>query len=129
MFVESLKVGAARSYRSIDIASRIESANPHGLVAILFEELLKSMDAMVAAMRRRDFSQRAMRQGRALSILQALDISLDFEQGGDIARDLSLIYRHARRLTMDGSRTNDLAQVEEARAMMGEIASAWEAIA
>ncbi len=129
MYLDTLKVGAARSYRSIDLSSKIEGASPHALVAILFEELLKSMDAMLVAMRRKDFGQRAARQGRALSILQALDTSLDHEAGRDIARDLSLVYRHARKLVMEGSRTNNSEMVEEARAMLAEISSAWQAIA
>lgn len=129
MYLEPLKVGAARSYRSIDLSSRIEGASPHSLVVILFEELTKSLDAMLVAMRRKDFSQRATRQGRALSILQALETSLDYEKGGEIARDLALVYRQARRLTMEGSRTNNEQLVQQARSMVGEIASVWQQIA
>ena len=129
MFLQPLKFGAARNYGHIDLASRIEGASPHGLVVILYEELLKTMDAMIAAMRRRDYAQRATRQSRALSILLGLETSLDHERGGPIARDLSLVYRQARRLTMEGSRANNVEQVGKAREMVGEIASAWEKIA
>jgi flagellar protein FliS len=130
MYLETFKVGAAaRSYRSIDLNARIEGASPHALVVVLFEELLKSMDAMIAAMRRGDYTQRAARQGRALAILQALDTSLDHEAGQDIARDLSLVYRQARKLTMEGSRTNQRELVEQARGIVDEIASAWREIA
>lgn len=129
MFLQPLKFGAARNYGHIDLASRIEGASPHGLVVVLYEELLKAMDAMIVAMRRRDYTQRATRQGRVLSILLGLETSLDHEQGGEIARDLSLVYRQARRLTMEGSRNNDVERVGKAREMVGEIASAWERIA
>lgn len=129
MYLEPQKFGAAKSYRNVDLSSRIEGASAHALVAILFEELLKATDLLILGMRRSDWGQRAQRQGRVLSILQGLETSLDFDKGGDIARDLALVYREARRMVMEGSRTNDLAKIEAARAMIGEINSAWMEIA
>lgn len=115
-------------YRNVDIESRIEGANPHQLVVIMFEELLKSLDAMAVAAQRGDFAQRVKRQSRAMSILHGLEGSLDHEKGGDIAEGLSGIYREARRLVMLGSRENDPEQILRARAMLHEIASAWSQI-
>ena len=121
--------GAARArYQSVDMSSRIEGASPHRLVAILFDELLKALDAMAAAVRRGDVVQRGARQARALSILHGLEGSLDFEKGGDIADGLNAIYQEARRLTLAGGRGNDAEQILQAREMLHEIASAWDAI-
>lgn len=122
--------GAVRArYQNVDLASRVEGASPHGLVAILLDELLKSLDAMAAACRRRDFSQRGTSQARALNMLNGLESSLDHEKGGEIAQSLSTIYREARRLAIAGGRENDAEQVVRARTMVAEIASAWQAIA
>lgn len=129
MLMRHGQFGAARArYQSVDMSSRIEGASPHGLVAILFDELLKALDAMAAAVRRGDIAQRGTRQTRALSILHGLEGSLDFEKGGDIADGLAAIYREARRLTIAGGRDNDAEQVVQAREMLGEIASAWNQI-
>ena len=123
------RFGAARAqYRTVDLSSRIESANPHGLVAILFDELLKSIDAMTAAMRARDFGQRGTRQARALSILNGLETSLDLEAGGELALSLLAIYREARRALLAAGRDNDPEQLANIRATLAEIASAWETI-
>src|SRR3546814_7698537 len=108
--------GAARARdQSIDMTSRIEGASPHGLVAILFDELLKALDARTAAIRRGDLGQRGTRQARALSILHGLEASLDFEKGGDIADGLAAIYREGRRLVIAGGRANDAEQVVQDR--------------
>jgi flagellar protein FliS len=129
MYMAASRFGAARNrYQTVDLASRIEGAEPHALVGILFEELLKALDAMGAAVRARDFSQRGTRQSRALSILHGLEASLDFEQGGDIAQSLSAIYREARRLVIAAGRDNDEAPLLRAREMLGEIASAWASL-
>lgn len=129
MFVQRQQFSMARArYHSVDLSSRIEGASPHRLVMILFEELLKSIDAMAVAQRNGDIAQRSTRQGRALSILTALDGSLDHAKGGEIARGLASIYGEARRLLMESARNNDAEKLADARAMLAEIASAWEVI-
>ena len=120
--------GARTRYQSVDLASRIEGASPHRLVGVLFEELLKTLEAMAAACRRGDIPQRNLRQSSALSILHGLEGSLDFDQGGEVAQSLALVYREARRLVMEGGRGSDDGAVERARSMLAEIATAWEAI-
>lgn len=130
MYMAQPRFGAARThYQNVDLTSQIESASPHGLVLILLNELLKSLDAMAAACRRRDFGQRGTRQARALSILHGLEGSLDFDEGGEIAQSLAAIYREARRLTIEAGRENDADAVGRARQMLDEIASAWKSIA
>ena len=123
------RFGAVRArYQNVDLASRVEGASPHGLVSILLDELMKSLEAMAAACNRRDYSQRGTAQARSLNMLNGLESSLDFEKGGDIAQSLASIYREARRLTIAGARDNDAELVLRARTMIGEIASAWQAI-
>ena len=120
--------GAHAHYQSVELESRIEGASPHQLVVVMFEELLKALDAMAVAIERRDYSQRIKRQSRVLSLLHGLEASLDFAKGGEIAEGLAAIYREARRLTMVGSRESDAKPVERAREMLNEIASAWSQI-
>lgn len=129
MYMAQSRFGAARArYQTVDLSSRIEGASPHGLVAILFEELLKSLDALSVAWERKDFTQRGARQSRALSILHGLEASLDVEKGGEVAQSLAAIYSEARRLVIAAGKHNDPGAVKRARDMLGEIATAWEAI-
>jgi flagellar protein FliS len=123
------RFGAVRArYQNVDLASRVEGASPHGLVSILLDELMKALEAMAAACARRDFSQRGAAQARALNMLNGLESSLDFDKGGEIAESLASIYAEGRRLVIAGARDNDPDQVLRARTMVGEIASAWQAI-
>ena len=121
------RAGTAR-YQSVDIASRIEGATPHQLVQIMYEELLKALDAMAFATARGDYVQRGQQQSKALGVLTGLETSLDFDKGGQIAVDLVAIYREARRLVVAGGRENDARMVTQAREMIQEIATAWDAI-
>ena len=121
------RAGTAR-YQSVDIASRVEGATPHQLVQIMYEELLKALDAMAFATARGDYVQRGQQQSKALGVLTGLETSLDFDKGGQIAVDLVAIYREARRLVVAGGRENDARMVTQAREMIQEIAAAWDAI-
>src|SRR3954470_9254661 len=119
--------GSAR-YQSVELSSRLEGATPHQLVQVMYEELLKALDAMAFATARGDYVQRGERQSKALAILVELETSLDFEKGGKIAVDLLTIYREARRLLIAGGRDGDARLVVQAREMMQEISEAWDAI-
>jgi flagellar secretion chaperone FliS len=121
------RAGTAR-YQSVDISSRIEGATPHRLVQIMYEELLKALDAMAFATARGDYVQRGEHQSKVLAILTGLETSLDFDKGGQIAVDLVAIYRESRRLVVAGGREGDAKLVIQAREMIQEISNAWDAI-
>jgi flagellar protein FliS len=129
MYVAKGQFGAARArYQQVDVVSRVEGADPHTLVMILYEELLKSLDAMAVAAGRKDFGQRGEKQARALRLLTGLETSLDFEQGGELAVGLARVYREARRLVIASGRENDARKIAEAREMLGGVAEAWAQI-
>ena len=115
---------ATRRYAAVHAGSRTDGASPHALVKILFDELTFAMDAAVVAERQGDRAKATEKSSRALTILHALESSLDFEQGGDIAIGLAQIYRQARRLLIAGTPDD----VTQARAMIAEIAEAWAQI-
>lgn len=129
MFVARGQFGAAQArYRTVDVASKVEAATPHQLVAILYDELLQSLDAMAVATARGDLNQRGERQARALRLLSGLETSLDYKDGGDIALGLAKIYREARRLVIAAARESDPALIAQAREMLAEVAGAWAEI-
>jgi flagellar protein FliS len=120
---------AARArYLDVDVGSRIEGASPHRLIAILFEELDKALDALGVAHERGDRGRALAAQGRALTILHGLETGLDFERGGEIATGLAAIYREARRQLQASQREHQPERTERVRAMIAEIAGAWAAI-
>lgn len=119
---------AMRRYAAVHAGSRIEGATPHALVKILFDELLIALDAAALAERNGDRTKAADKQTRAMSILFALESSLDHDKGGDIALGLAQIYREARRLLLAAAHGQDAAPVEQARVMVAEIADAWNQI-
>jgi flagellar protein FliS len=113
-------------YRDIEVAARVEGATPHGLILIMFDELLKGIDTLQALAA--EPARRNAAHARVISLLHGLETSLDYKRGGEIADNLGRIYREARRLlgpTPGMERATALAQ---ARDMLTTVSSAWEAI-
>ncbi|MGE4409855.1 MAG: flagellar protein FliS [Sphingomonadales bacterium] len=119
---------ASRRYAAVHAGSRIEGASPHGLVRILFDELLLAMDACALALDQGDRHKADDKHIRGISILHALDTSLDFDRGGDIAISLAQIYRETRRLMLASYENRGSADLRAARALIAEIAEAWNSI-
>ncbi|AMK18988.1 MULTISPECIES: flagellar export chaperone FliS [Sphingobium] len=131
MFYSQGYVGtnAARRYAAVHSGSRIEGATPHALVKVLFDELLIALEATALAERNNDRLKVSDKQARAMSILIALESSLDFDNGGDIATGLAQIYREARRLLLLSAKERSPEHAEQARDIIAEIADAWNQIA
>lgn len=129
MYAPARKPGdIGQQYRNIDLTSKIEGASPHRLISILYEELILSLATMKTALRRNDALRVNESSARAQSIVQALEVGLDFKVGGEIAQALALIYREADRLIGESCRTREVPPLESAITMIAEIADAWNQI-
>jgi flagellar secretion chaperone FliS len=114
--------GAAR-YRSVDIASRVEGASPQQLVSIMFDELAHAVASSAIAARR---GQHHPFSKRALEIVEALDMTLDFENGDQVAISLSKIYKHIKNLLLAGDRQLKIECYDEVQEIVFEINTAWK---
>ncbi|MEH6756234.1 MAG: flagellar export chaperone FliS [Parasphingorhabdus sp.] len=117
------------SYQSVQKNSHVLSANPYDLVAILFSELRDNLDLMIESARRKDHGKLFEFRAKALSILNGLDESLDFQSAGELAQTLHSIYTEAGRRIQAEVGASFIQRVESAREMLHEIEKAWMAIA
>jgi flagellar secretion chaperone FliS len=120
---------ASQHYQSLELKSRVESAGPHALVGLLYEELLRSIDLVTARCRQGHDVQASPAYSKAQSIFIALENSLDFDQGGDLAVNLARIYRAGRNSLTEAAKANDQAKLREIRDAVSHIAYAWQALA
>lgn len=119
---------AGARYAQVDVSARVEGASPHGLVALLFDELLKCLDTLRAAERAGTALAHGGAQARTVSILHALEAGLDHARGGELAANLARVYRQAHRLVATPRGIDRAPALDMARAMLGDIAGAWASI-
>ena len=128
MFARTHPIIANEHYHTLELQSRVASANPHGLISIMYEELLRALDLLMLSHKRGNEISGSAHHGKALSIIIALDSSIDFNNGGDLAPVLQRVYHSALRTLSDAASQNDVAGVQEIRTAISDIAYAWNAL-
>lgn len=121
-------VPAGLRYRNVDVMTRVDGASPHGLVEILYEEMLTRMASLRAALVNGDLARRSENQSRVLAILAALDSGLDHDRGGDVAPLLATVYTEAHRLVVAATQQGNVELLDSARTIIADIAGAWSQI-
>lgn len=125
MYGRSNPAYARDQYQAIELSSRLASADPHGLVMILYDELLQSLDIMRAIMQQQRPLTGEHHAKRAQSIVMSLIGSLDFERGGPLAQTLGTVYRSLANELQRVVKSNDPTGLAQIRAGVEAIASSW----
>lgn len=116
------------TYRSVDVASRTGGANPHQLITVLYEDLLRELRLGALAIEKADHANKNARLTKAVALLFALESGLDFNKGASVAETLSRFYRGCRDAVMRASIESNAGLVREVVTNVGEIAASWKAI-
>src|SRR3546814_11677220 len=69
---------------SSDVCS--SDLDPHALVQVLYEELVRALRVTAWAAEHRQLRVRSEKATRSIAILFALESGLDFERGGEVSR-------------------------------------------
>jgi flagellar protein FliS len=127
MFASLKKPGAA--YAHVELEGRVAAADPHGLIAMLFDGAIMALGQAEAALQRRDVAAKAKGISRAVSILgEGLRASLDTDAGGSLAVQLDELYAYMMHRLLHANLKNDAAAVVEVKRLLGELRGAWMGI-
>jgi len=118
----------AEQYRKVGVSTRVVDADPHKLVAMLFEGANERMRRAEAFLAQGNQAMKGKVIGEACAIIGHLNGSLDHEAGGEIAGNLSALYDFVIQRLTEANLNNDAEALRESLAVMSEIESAWNAI-
>lgn len=120
---------AANAYQKVGVESAVAGANPHELIAMLFQGALMAIADAKYQMAHRQLSDKGRSISRAISIIgEGLHASLNKGAGGEIAENLGKLYEYMVQRLVTANLTNDPAILDEVAKHLGEIAGAWNAI-
>lgn len=120
----------ASAYAQVSLESSVMTADPHGLILLLFEGANAAMSQALVHMEREDIAQRGTSISKAIDIISnGLKAGLDVKAGGELAERLYALYDYIVRRLLWANMKNDRAALEEAMNLLGEIHSAWAEIA
>ena len=119
----------ANQYRDTGVSSAVLDASPHQLIALMLAGARERARLAIACLDRGDLVRKAQAISEASTIVAALDGALNLEAGGEIAGGLQALYDYAQRRLLAANAGNDPEPLREVDTLLGEIESAWRAIA
>ena len=120
-----------QAYQNAERQALEEMDDPHLIVLTMLNALLKSMQIFEANIDLRaggDHELKSKHFARALTIIYALQSSLDFEKGEAIATNLFQLYEFARQQMITDLGKGIAEGTPKAMHALGEIRDAWQAI-
>lgn len=120
---------AASAYKNVGIETSLEGADPHRLVALLFDALLQALGNARSAMHSGDMQRKGEHILRAVRFLEeGLKAGLNTQNEDDLVLNLRGIYDYSiARLTQANFR-NDIALLDEVIGLIEPLADAWKTI-
>ena len=122
------RASACSRYQSLELTSRLDGADAHSLVSILYEELQRAIDIAALAVRQSKLQASNKQIERARSILIALQASLDFKLGGSLAVVLATVYRAMHKELSNLSAHNSHTKLDGLSEGIREISTAWASL-
>ncbi|MFG6158719.1 flagellar export chaperone FliS [Halomonas sp. 1390] len=119
----------ASAYAKVGVESAAMSASPHQLIVMLFDGAQASIRTARIHMEGGNIAEKGKAISKALDIVNnGLLAALDAERGGEIAERLASLYDYVARLLLSANRHNDVESLNQAEALLNDIASAWREI-
>lgn len=120
---------AIKAYANTGLESSVLAADPHKLIALLYQGALLAIANAKNAMLRKDIPAKGKAISHAMSIIdEGLKASLDKNVGGDLALSLDALYTYMCSRLLTANLNNDVEALDEVARLLGEIKGAWDSI-
>jgi flagellar protein FliS len=106
----------------------VRNASAVELVVMLYAILARDLYDAISAMENGQIEERSVRIKHGLLVLQQLEGTLDFEQGGDLTKNMSRFYSMLRSQILRAQIEQDPAILRELIQFVFSVREAWEEI-
>lgn len=103
----------------------IETASPEQLTLMCYDGALKFMRRALRACEEDDRARLSEATGRAQAIINELNVTLNMEAGGEIARNLRDIYLFVNRHLSSASMQHDPEGIRQAMSLIEGLRESW----
>jgi flagellar protein FliS len=120
---------AASTYRNLAVETSLTEADPHRMIAMLYDGAIDAISRARNALARRDVPARCAAVTHAIRIVnEGLIGSLD-DREGDIAHKLHALYTYITPRLLEANANADDIALEEAAGLLDKLRDAWRGIA
>lgn len=115
----------ALAYNRVSATSGVEDADPHMLIQMLIDGAIEKINRAKYFMGQNKIAQKGEHISWAISIINGLQASLDFEKGGEISINLNELYEFSTVNLMTANAENNPDKLDEVLTVMTNIREAW----
>lgn len=108
--------------------TNVLTADPKKLVIMCYSAAISNLRMACECYEAGDYETKAKGVQKAQDILCELMNALDFEKGGEIARNLDALYNFMTRQIIEADLKRDMKGLSKVAEMLEELKSAWEEI-
>jgi flagellar protein FliS len=116
------------AYQSVSVHGTVAGADPHRLVLMLMDGVLERLAVARASIERGELAKKAQLLHSCITLLGELRGSLNTQQGGALARNLSDLYEYMVRQLLRANLESNVGLIKEVSSLLGEVRNAWVAI-
>jgi flagellar protein FliS len=117
--------------------TRIKTASQGQLIIMLYDEAIKRLDRGLEMLEKNTKGKKDPGKIeqinnsilKAQEIITELSVSLDFEQGGEIAHNLFALYTWFNHELLEGNIKQDIKRIASVRNMVNDLRTAWYEVA
>ena len=107
--------------------TKVRTASQGKLIVMLYDEALKQLDAAIGGLEDQSKQLDSIHNAilKAQDVITELMVSLDFDRGGEIAKNLFNLYMFFNRQLMEANVQKEIIPVKNVRRLMGDLRDAW----
>ena len=110
-------------------ATKVETAGSVDLIVMLYQGAVRFIRLGLEALDRQDLQAVNTNFAKAQNIVVELRGSLNYEDGGDIARQLDTLYEYCYRQLIAANLKKDPAPAREVIGILRDLGTAWQQVA
>jgi len=110
---------------NIYLENLVKTASPAKLVEILYEKFLELVTSSKKDIENNDFLSANEKIKKAQDIITELNISLDLEKGGEIAKNLRALYNYIFKRLIDANVEKNVKILDEVIELVTGLLDAW----
>lgn len=107
------------------IENAVKTASPAKLIEMMYEKAIELLKDAKEALNKNDFITTNEKIKRTQDIVTELNISLDIEKGGEIAKGLRSLYSYMYRTLIEATVKKDMQKIDEVLGYFEELLDAW----
>jgi len=113
-----------QSYRKVNVTT----SNPLQLILMCYEGAINNLKIAKEKYLAKDYEAKGRAIKKFMDIIAELQCALDFEKGGEVAKNLDAIYSFITRTVLRADMEKDLATLDKVINMLNELLSSWQTL-